>query len=93
MREAAVEGHLKKSVQTKLGGLAWKFVSPGLRGVPDQIVLLPGGRAVFVELKAPGKDARTQQVKRHKELRALGFEVAVLDTKAQVDEYIRRLKG
>lgn len=29
-----------------------KFVSPGNDGVPDRIVVLPGGRVIFVELKA-----------------------------------------
>lgn len=93
MRESAVEAYLERQVKTSLGGLAWKFVSPGLRGVPDRLVLLPGGHAQFVELKAPGKEARAQQKKRHRELKALGFEVLVLDTKEKVDEYINLLKN
>lgn len=45
----------KKLVDTirKRGGLCLKWVCPGWAGVPDRIVLLPGGRIVFVELKRP----------------------------------------
>ena len=39
----------------KMGGLAVKFVSPGLDGVPDRLILFPGGKVAFAELKAPGK--------------------------------------
>lgn len=37
----------------RLGGLCLKWVCPGWLGVPDRIVLLPGGRVIFVELKRP----------------------------------------
>jgi hypothetical protein len=59
--------------------MAPKFVSPGLDGMPDRIVLLPGGRIAFVEVKAPGKKPRPLQLARHKLLRDLGFKVYVLD--------------
>ncbi|EEP0571363.1 VRR-NUC domain-containing protein, partial [Salmonella enterica] len=48
---------------------------------PDRIVLLPGGRLVFVECKAPGKAPRADQGREHERLRALGFTVVVLDSK------------
>ncbi|WP_407575376.1 PDDEXK family nuclease [Raoultella terrigena] len=63
------------------GGIAYKFVSPGRRSVPDRIVLLPGGRIVFVECKSPGKTPRADQLREHERLRALGFNVVVLDNK------------
>lgn len=50
-RESLIEKHLVAEVK-KAGGVAFKFVSPGRRSVPDRIVLLPGGRLVFVECKA-----------------------------------------
>ncbi|HHD7566826.1 TPA: VRR-NUC domain-containing protein, partial [Escherichia coli] len=49
--------------------------------VPDRIVLLPGGRIVFVECKAPGKPPRPDQLREHERLRKLGFTVVVLDSK------------
>ncbi|HGL5951582.1 MAG: VRR-NUC domain-containing protein [Citrobacter koseri] len=79
-RESLVEKHLVAEVK-KAGGVAFKFVSPGRRSVPDRIVLLPRGRLVFVECKAPGKPPRADQLREHERLRALGFTVVVLDNK------------
>ncbi|EIA5146033.1 VRR-NUC domain-containing protein [Salmonella enterica] len=79
-RENLIEKHLVAEVK-KAGGMAYKFISPGHRSVPDRIVLLPGGRIVFVECKAPGKAPRADQVREHERLRALGFTVVVLDSK------------
>lgn len=79
-RESIIEKHLAAAVKTA-GGIAYKFVSPGRRSVPDRIVLLPGGRIVFVECKSPGKTPRADQLREHERLRALGFNVVVLDSK------------
>ncbi|MDU2942391.1 MAG: VRR-NUC domain-containing protein [Citrobacter sp.] len=79
-RENLIEKHLVAEVK-KTGGVAYKFVSPGHRSVPDRIVLLPGGRLIFVECKAPGKSPRADQLREHERLRAMGFTVVVLDSK------------
>ena len=83
MREKDVEKKLVIAVKA-VGGSCPKWVSPGMDGMPDRIVLLPGGRIAFVELKAPGKKPRALQVKRHEELRALGFQVYVIDRQEQI---------
>lgn len=80
IREDSIEQHLVKEVK-KAGGIAYKFVSPGKRSVPDRIVILPGGRLVFVECKSPGKPPRADQLREHERLRTLGFSVVVLDSK------------
>ncbi|AGQ28725.1 PDDEXK family nuclease [Serratia liquefaciens] len=80
VRESTIERHLVAKVKAA-GGTAYKFTSPGRRGVPDRLVLLPGGRAVFVECKAPGEQPRPDQVREHNRLRTLGFDVVVLDNK------------
>lgn len=36
------------------GGLCLKWTCPGHRGVPDRMILFPGGIIAFVELKRPG---------------------------------------
>lgn len=64
----------------ELGGIAEKFVSPGRRSVPDRLVTLPGGRIVFVELKAPGKHPTELQQRDHERRRELGCDVRVIDT-------------
>ncbi len=53
MREKTIEAKLVKNVRS-MGGLALKFSSPGFDGVPDRLVLLPGGRIAFIELEALG---------------------------------------
>lgn len=78
LRESVVERKLTTEVK-KRGGLAVKFVSPGFDGVPDRLVLFPGGRLAFVELKASGKKMRPLQVRRAKQLTALGFHVYCVD--------------
>ena len=63
------------------GGIAYKFTRPQRRSVPDRLILMPGGEAFFVELKAPGKKPTEAQVREHERIRALGFRVYVSDAK------------
>lgn len=83
MRESNLEHQLVRMV-VHMGGLALKFVSPGMAGVPDRLVLLPDGKMAFVEMKAPGKKARPLQRLRHEQLRDLGFPVYVIDSKEKI---------
>ena len=71
MREKTVEQKLVKAVKAA-GGICPKWTAPGFDGLPDRIVLLPGGRMGFVEVKAPGKKARPLQESRHGLLRSFG---------------------
>jgi hypothetical protein len=92
MQESRIEKRLKKEIE-KIGGKALKFVSPGVSGIPDRIVLLPQGRIVFVELKAPGEKLRALQEYRAKELKALGFRVEMIDTAEKVGRFVLDLKS
>lgn len=83
MREKNVEKALVKAV-TARGGICPKWVSPGLDGVPDRIVLLPHGRAGFVEVKAPGERPRPLQLARMENLKYLGFKTFVCDGVEQI---------
>ena len=60
MLEKDIETKLRNKVKA-LGGRAYKFVSPGNSGVPDRLVVLPGGKIGFAELKRPGKMPRKLQ--------------------------------
>lgn len=83
MREKEIEEKLSRAVRS-LGGICPKFVSPGFSGMPDRLILLPGGRLAFAELKAPGKKPRPLQLARHRQLRRLGFTVYVIDEEEQI---------
>jgi hypothetical protein len=87
MLEKEIELQLVMAVK-KMGGRAVKFTSPGFDGMPDRLVLLPGGRCGFVEVKAPGKRMRALQRVRHEMLKALGFKAYVLDAREQIEEII-----
>ncbi|MDF2672437.1 MAG: hypothetical protein K0R09_702 [Clostridiales bacterium] len=83
MTEKEIEQMLVRDVKRR-GGLALKFISPGVNGVPDRLVLMPYGRMVFVELKAPRKKMRPLQIKRKEQLEALGFFVYCIDDPKQI---------
>lgn len=90
-REREIERKLVEAVR-KTGGLALKFVSPGWSGAPDRIVLLPGGKAGFVEVKTPGKKPRPLQARRKKQLEQMGFKVFVLDGTGQIGGIIDEIR-
>ena len=92
MREKTIEQKLVKAVQA-MGGVAPKFTSPGFDGMPDRIVLLPGGRMAFVEVKAMGCKLRPLQLARHGLLRRLGFKVYVLDDAVQIGGILDEIRG
>ena len=89
MRETRVERALTAVVKAR-SGWAVKLL-PSVSGLPDRIVLLPGGRIIFVELKAPGKSAEAHQLVVHERLRKLGFTVEVLSSVTLVEEWAAAL--
>ena len=86
MREREVEQYFIRRVR-EAGGLQRKFVSPGHKGVPDRIAILKSV-VHFVELKAPGKLLRADQIREHRKLRDAGCSVWVIDSKDAVDYFI-----
>lgn len=91
MKEKEIESFLGDEVKAA-GGRAYKFVSPGNDGVPDRLVLLPNGQAVFIELKAPGKKPTPLQESQIKKIRALGFRILVIDSKEGVNEFMKEVR-
>ena len=83
MREREIEKQFALAVK-KRGGICPKFVSPGHDGMPDRLALLPDGKFAFVELKAPGKKPRPLQIRRMKQITALGIPCYVIDAKEQI---------
>lgn len=92
MKEATIERKLVSAAKLR-GGICPKWVSPGYDGVPDRIVLLPGGKIGFVEVKALGKNPRPLQTARHKTLMKLGFRVFVIDSPEQIGEVLDEIEN
>lgn len=83
MCEKSTEKRLVTEVE-RVGGWCLKLPAIHNAGLPDRICLFPGGRILFVELKAPGKKPRKIQLFMHRKIRALGFRVEVVDTPEQI---------
>ncbi|WP_394523692.1 VRR-NUC domain-containing protein [Lacrimispora sp. JR3] len=77
MRESEIEKILVNEVR-RLGGRAYKWVSPGNSGVPDRIVIFSGQSPIFTELKTDtGKLSALQKVQ-IKRLADLGQRIYVI---------------
>ena len=91
MLEKDIEKYLTSEVK-RLGGIAYKFVSPGNDGVPDRMVLLPGGRITFIELKTEtGRPTKIQE-RQIERMRALGQDVRIVYGMEQVKEFLREAR-
>lgn len=91
MRESTLERRLVRLVE-ELGGEAPKWVSPGNSGVPDRLVILPGGRTVYVEMKAPGKLMSPLQERWARILVGLGHRHYKIDSNDDIDRFIAEVK-
>ena len=91
MREREVESHLRRRVE-QVGGRCEKFIPDNDAGMPDRIVMLPGGILVWVETKKP-KGGRLESLQKfqHDRLRRLGQRVEVVWTKEQGDRLVDEL--
>ena len=90
MLEKDIETKLRNRVKV-LGGRAYKFVSPGNSGVPDRLVVLPGGKIGFAELKRPGKKPRKLQERQMAFLQKLGFIVKTVDSEEGIEIFIQEV--
>lgn len=86
MSEKLIERKLREGIKS-LGGIALKFSSPYHRGIPDRIVLMPGGRCYFVELKTTGKKPTKLQEKAISDLKGLGFDARVIDRQSELNRF------
>lgn len=86
MLESKIENYFQQQIN-KCGGITFKFKSPTMRGVPDQIVLYDGN-TYFVEMKAPGEKPRPSQKAVHRIFESQDIPVYTLDTIESVDHFI-----
>jgi len=87
MLESQLEAHFRLRVRRDLHGMSLKL-APTTVGMPDRLVLLPGGGVFFVELKTETGRLSPAQVVLHERLAALGTHVSVLYGRAAVDLWI-----
>ena len=87
MSEKILEAKLRDSIK-RMGGLAVKVWPVSFTGLPDRLVLLPGGKTYFAELKSPGKKPTARQKVVHMALRDIGFVVAVIDSAESLRKFL-----
>lgn len=90
MREREVESYLATKLK-RHGLVGIKFIPDQMNGMPDRVILLPGSRVLWVELKTKGGKLSEIQKLRHAELKKLGQDVVVVWSKEQVDELVQSL--
>jgi len=87
MRESVIESYLVKRVR-EVGGIAYKFTSPGRRGVPDRICVFPERVVVFAEVKSPTGVTTPLQDFEIKQLKARGQHAVIINSRPRVDALI-----
>lgn len=90
MNEKLIERKLSERVRSK-GGIALKLYSAYFTGLPDRLILMPGGRTYFAELKTTGKKPTARQLAVHEMLRDMGFRVDVIDSQEDIEKFIQDL--
>ena len=89
--EKDIEAYVRREVEA-MGGQCLKWVCPGHTGVPDRIVLLPGGRIWFIEFKQAG--GRVSALQKHwlNLLFGLDFPAFVVKGRKQAELFVSLLK-
>lgn len=87
-RESTLEKRLSSEIK-KLGGWSLKMLSNHISGLPDRVVLLPGGLIFFAEIKTTKEKPRKIQRVIHAKLRRMGFRVEVIDNSKQITDIIK----
>ena len=82
MLEKTIQQNIVRELRAR-GCLVYKFDAASQRGVPDLLVIKPGGTVVFVEVKRPGKGLTRQQALHHTRLDTLGANVCVVRSVVQ----------
>jgi hypothetical protein len=89
MLEKAVEQRLKRGAES--AGCMCIKLAPTIAGLPDRLVVLPGGRVVWVELKTDTGRVRKVQERMHARLRAKGHDVRILYGTDDVADFLEEL--
>lgn len=90
--EKSIENVLRKAVEAE-GGLCLKWVCPGHRGVPDRMILFPGGIIAFVELKRPGAKVKAGGLQEwwREKIQSFGFPCYEISDAEQIQQLVFQL--
>ena len=90
--EKSIENILRKAVEDE-GGVCLKWTCPGHRGVPDRMILFPGGIIAFVELKRPGAKVKAGGLQEWWRMKILsfGFPCYEISTVKQIQQLVFQL--
>ncbi len=91
MKEKIIEQYLVDEVE-KLGGIAYKFKSPGRKNVPDRLCIFPNNIHAFVECKATGEEPTEAQYREINRLRRRGHWATWVDSKYLINIFIHGAK-
>ena len=88
--EKTLEARLVREIEAR-GGMALKYTSQFHRGIPDRIVLLPGGHTIFVELKSTGQKPTKLQMHAIRKLIKMGHRVEIIDRTGLLELFLARV--
>lgn len=91
LSESQLEEKFCKKIK-KIGGMALKFMSPGRAGVPDRIILMPGGKIYFVEMKSSNGPVNPIQEYIFEKFEELGFKVHILNSENSVKKFLEKIE-
>lgn len=91
--EKSIENILRKAVEDE-GGVCLKWTCPGHRGVPDRMILFPGGIIAFVELKRPGAKVKAGGLQEwwREKIQSFGFRCYEVSTAEQAKSIVSFLE-
>lgn len=89
--EKKIEARLKVGIE-KVGGMCLKFPATFFAGIPDRLIILPGGLVFFVEVKGEGLKLRPRQLFVAKKIEALGIRVYVANSEAMVSDLLAAVR-
>lgn len=90
MREAQLEGYFVSACRRE----GWKAIKlmPSEKGVPDRMVIIPGGEILLVELKTETGRLSPAQREWHRRAGVLGVHVYVVKGPKEVKQWIESIK-
>jgi len=85
VKESAIERELVERVAAR-GGICEKVMCVGKRGFFDRLIILPGGRVIFAEIKRPRGGRISPHQRQYYDLyKSLNVAVAFVRNQADID--------